>query len=128
MFSGRHSAFMRTLRFRLMLWNALAVILTGVGILLCVREGVRFTLLRETDQVLNEDLQEIVLVFQEKGGVDWDVLRQELNRKAQGHKFHGWFVRFYDESGKATWSSAQAPTIPNLDVLGSDAASRQGYR
>ena len=35
---------MRTLRFRLMLWNALAVVLTGVGILLCVREGVRYTL------------------------------------------------------------------------------------
>jgi len=56
MFSGRHSAFMRTLRFRLMLWNALAVVLTGIGILLCVREGVRFTLFRELDQVLKDDL------------------------------------------------------------------------
>jgi len=128
MFSGRHSAFMRTLRFRLMLWNALAVILTGVGILLCLRGGVRYALLRETDQVLHEDLEEIALVFQEQGDVDWEVLHHELERKALGHKFHGWFVRFYDEGGESTWSSASAPAIASLDLLGSDAASRQGYR
>jgi signal transduction histidine kinase len=128
MFFGRHSAFMRTLRFRLMLWNALAVVLTGVGILLCVREGVRFTLVHELDQVLKEDLEEISLGFQEGSGVAWNVRREELDRKALGHKFHGWFVRFYDAQGKPTWSSASTPQIPELDLVSGDAASRQGYR
>ena len=93
---------MRTLRFRLMLWNALAVVLTGLGILLCVREGIRWTLIRDLDQVLKEDLAEIALGFQEESGVNWDILREELNRKARGHEFHGWFVRFYDAKGKPT--------------------------
>jgi signal transduction histidine kinase len=119
---------MRTLRFRLMLWNALAVVLTGLGILLCVREGVRWTLLRELDQVLKEDLQEIALGFQEESGVAWDILREELDRKARGHQFHGWFVRFYDSQGKPTWSSASTPQIADLDSVSGDAASRQGYR
>lgn len=119
---------MRTLRFRLMLWNALAVVLTGIGILLCVREGVRYTLLRELDQVLKEDLQEISLGFQEKSRVNWDVLREELDRKARGHKFHGWFVRFYDDEGQPTWSSASTPSVSNLDTVGSEGASREGYR
>lgn len=128
MFSGRNSAFLRTLRFRLMLWNALAVMLTGLGILLCVREGVRRTLLRELDQVLQEDLQEIALGFQEESGVAWDVLREELSRKAIGHQFHGWFVRFYDAAGRPTWSSSSTPAIPNLDSVRGEAASRQGFR
>src|ERR1044071_8828922 len=125
MFFGRHSAFMRTLRFRLMLWNALAVVLTGVGILLCVREGVRFTLVHELDQVLNEDLEEISLGFEKGSGVAWNVRREELERKALGHKFHGWFVRFYDAQGKSTWHSTSAPQIAELDSVSGDAASRQ---
>ncbi|MBC7856324.1 MAG: hypothetical protein IAF94_23075, partial [Pirellulaceae bacterium] len=128
MFSGRNSAFLRTLRFRLMLWNALAVVLTGLGILLCVREGVRWTLLHELDQVLKEDLQEIALGFQEESGVSWDVLREELSRKAVGHQFHGWFVRFYDANGQPTWSSASTPSISDLDSVSGEAASRQGFR
>lgn len=119
---------MRTLRFRLMLWNALAVILTGIGILLCVREGVRYTLLRELDQVLSEDLQEISLGFQEQSQVNWEILQEELDRKSRGHKFHGWFVRFLDKNGRPTWSSASTPDVPDLDSIRSEAASRQGYR
>ena len=119
---------MRTLRFRLMLWNALAVILTGVGILLCVREGVRFSLLRELDQVLAEDLQEISLGFQEEKSVNWEVLREELDRKARGHQFHGWFVRFYNVEGHPTWSSASTPDIPEIDTVRGEVASRKGYR
>jgi two-component system, OmpR family, heavy metal sensor histidine kinase CusS len=128
MFSGRPSAFLRTLRFRLMLWNALAVVLTGMGILFCVREGVRRTLVGDLDQVLQEDLQEIALGFQEESGVSWDILREELDRKARGHQFHGWFVRFYDAAGRPTWSSASTPQIADLDSVQGEAASRQGFR
>ena len=65
MLSTRLSVIVRSLRFRLMLWNAGAVALTGVAILFAVREGVRVTLLRELDEVLNEDLREIELFLQD---------------------------------------------------------------
>jgi hypothetical protein len=55
------STLVRSLRFRLLLWNAGAVLLTGAFILVAVREGVRYTLLFDLDQVLREDLQEIDL-------------------------------------------------------------------
>ena len=41
----RISATARSLRFRLMLWNIAAGVLTGLGILIAVREGVRYTLI-----------------------------------------------------------------------------------
>ncbi|MFN0020273.1 MAG: sensor histidine kinase [Pirellulaceae bacterium] len=119
---------MRTLRFRLMLWNALAVVLTGIGILLCVREGVRFTLLRELDQVLKDDLKEISLGFEEQKGINWELLRDELDRKARGHQFHGWFVQFYKTDGKPAWHSDSTPKIAQLDSLSGNAATIRGYR
>ena len=78
--------------------------------------------------MLKEDLEEIALGFRKGSGVAWNVLREELDRKARGHKFHGWFVRFYDAQGKPTWSNASMPQIPELDSVSGDAASRQGYR
>ena len=50
-----------TLRFRLMLWNAVVVGLTTVVVLVGLRAGVRYALLREVDSLLKEDLQEIAL-------------------------------------------------------------------
>lgn len=128
MFLGRLSPTLRTLRFRLMLWNALAVVLTGLAILLCVREGVRWTLIRDLDQVLAEDLQEITLSFQEESGVDWDLLREEMDRKAKGHQFHSWFVRFYDKAGRPIWSSSSTPAIAGLDSVSKDVVTRSGFR
>src|SRR5262245_1313544 len=98
----RLSVIVRSLRFRLMLWNAGAVALTGVAILFAVREGVRRTLVRELDEVLKEDLREIELYLHDPQ-YDWAALTEELDRKAQGHDFHGWFVQFYDQAGQPAW-------------------------
>lgn len=110
----RLSAAVRSLRFRLMLWNVAAGVLTGLGILIAVREGVRLTLVAELDQVLREDLKEIQLYFQSPGDNDWALLQEDLDRKASGHDFHGWFVQFYDAQGKLTWASKGAPRLPVL--------------
>ena len=128
MFFERLSAIARTLRFRLMLWNAFAVILTGVGILACVREGVRVTLVRDLDRVLEEDVQEIALGFAEEAGVNWDLLTEELDRKARGHEFHGWFVQFYDAAGQAVWSSDNTPKLPGLTGNAREPRTVAGYR
>jgi heavy metal sensor kinase len=124
----RLSATSRTLRFRLMLWNAFAVIVTGVAILLCVREGVRVTLVRDLDRILEEDLKEITLGFVEEAGIDWDLLTDELDRKARGHEFHGWFVQFYDAAGKTVWSSANTPRLARLGQLANEPRSVGDYR
>jgi heavy metal sensor kinase len=110
---SRLSVIVRSLRFRLMLWNAGAVALTGVAILLAVREGVRLTLLRELDEVLNEDLREIELFLQDPQ-YDWIALTEELDRKALGHDFHRWFVQFYDAQGQPAWASLHTPPLPPL--------------
>jgi two-component system, OmpR family, heavy metal sensor histidine kinase CusS len=104
----------RSLRWRLMIWNAGAVAATGLLILIAVRAGVRYTLLYDLDQVLREDLQEIKLHFTNNQRYDWDGIHEELNRKAEGHDFHRWFVQFYDESGQPTWSSINTPLLPPL--------------
>lgn len=103
-----------------MLWNVAAGVLTGMGILLAVREGVRYTLVADLDQVLRADLAEIQLYFQPHNGgsaagdYDWNVLQEELERKASGHEYHGWFVQFYDRNGKPTWASKSTPDLPAL--------------
>jgi signal transduction histidine kinase len=108
----RLSLLVRSLRFRLMLWNVGAVVLTGVCILLAVRAGVRYTLLKDLDEVLHEDLREIELHFQERPSLNWAELTEELNRKAEGHDFHHWFVQFYGPDGEPTWSSVNTPELP----------------
>jgi heavy metal sensor kinase len=102
----------RSLRTRLMLWNAGAVAATGLLILLAVRTGVRSTLISDLKEVLSEDLQEIKLNFAGNHAYNWDVITEELDRKAQGHQLHLWFVQFYDEHDQPKWASKGTPKLP----------------
>lgn len=100
----------RTLRFRLMLWNAVVVGLTTVIALIGLRAGVRIALLREIDSLLKEDLQEVALAIPEVYEPNSDVLHEELNRKALGHNAHRWYVRFIADDGQEIWASRNTPT------------------
>src|SRR3954466_16166416 len=102
----------RSLRTRLMLWNAGAVAATGLLTLLALRAAVRFTLIADLDEVLREDLQEIKLSFPANHSYNWAVITEELDRKAQGHQFHKWFVRFFDSHDAHVWASRDAPELP----------------
>ena len=108
-------AFTRTLRFRLMLWNAGVVLFTAVLVLFGLREGVRRALVHELDAILREDLGEVRLSLHAAGGpldangVLDENLRSELTRKAQGHRAHEWFVRLLAADGTPLWSSFSAP-------------------
>jgi signal transduction histidine kinase len=97
-----------------MLWNAGAVAATGLLILLAVRAFVRPTLIADLDDVLGEDLKEITLQFADNHAYDWPTVTEELDRKAEGHQFHRWFVQFYDEDDNPTWSSRNTPELPPL--------------
>src|SRR5690349_19060528 len=100
----------RTLRFRLMLWNAVVVGLTTVAVLIGLRAGVRYALLREVDALLKEDLQEIALAIPEVYSPESEVLHAELNRKALGHNAHRWYMRFIADNGEEIWASRNTPT------------------
>ncbi|MEZ6134454.1 MAG: hypothetical protein R3C53_06050 [Pirellulaceae bacterium] len=68
-----------------MVWNAGVVIVTALVTLLGVREGVRWTLVHELDQLLMEDVREIELSLANVGGAPSSLqLQQQLDRKDAG--------------------------------------------
>lgn len=99
----------KTLRFRLAAWNAVVVVLTALTTLVGLRQGVNWALLHEMDQILLEDVAEITLGIQQSPEGDYRRLTENLNRKALGHRQHGWFVRLLDEGGRTLWESADVP-------------------
>jgi signal transduction histidine kinase len=101
----------RTFRFRLAVWNATVVILTAVVTLIVLRQGVRFAILREMDQILIEDIDEVALGLSELSATQLDLLKTDLVRKAAGHKHHDWFVQLFDENGRLIWGSAAIPEM-----------------
>jgi signal transduction histidine kinase len=97
-----------------MLWNAGAVAATGLLILLAVRVFVHSMLVSDLDEVLAEDLEEIKLHFKSNHAYDWPAITEELDRKAEGHDLHRWFVQFYDDQDRPQWSSLKTPQLQPL--------------
>lgn len=132
MFSEWAKGWSRTLRFRVMAWNVAVILLTALTLLLGIRAGVRFTLLREMDEILIDDLYELEFALadaeataeqvreavRERGGAANGAVRaalDEINRKARGHVSHGWFAIVRDDAGGLLWSSEGAPQpVPDL--------------
>jgi heavy metal sensor kinase len=100
--------FLRTLRFRLTFWNTAVVLLMVVATLVGVREGLRLSLLHETDELLLEDAVEVRLTI-EQLSPDVDQIQKELDRMAQSHTHRGLFVQALDRSGIVIWSSVNSP-------------------
>src|SRR5262245_13529330 len=101
-----HQAFWNTLRFRLSAWNA-AVVVTALLTLILLRQGVQWALLREVDQVLVDDANEISLALKSTTDDTFELLQSELLRKAIGHKQRGWFVKLCDADEKIVWASPE---------------------
>lgn len=104
----------RLLRVRLSVWNTVVLAASIIITLIAVREGLRFTLLAEMDQLLLEDTYELGLAV---GQLHPDVeqIHEEMNRKALGHEYRHLFVQVLDPDGQNLWSSIHTPP---------DAASR----
>lgn len=102
----------RTLRFQLAAWNALVVLLTALVLMGGLRQGVRWTLIHELDQILIEDVREVELALQQLSADQLSLLTDELERKAEGHEHHGWFAELQDARGIRVWGSRDIP--PNL--------------
>lgn len=104
------SSVFRSLRFRLTGWNTIVVLLTVVATLFGVREGLRRTLLRETDNLLSDDVQEVRQAI-EQLYPDEEAIIDEMRRKATSHADRGLFLRLVDGEGKILYSSPKFPTL-----------------
>lgn len=115
--SFRHGV--RTWHFRLMIWNTGVVLLTVFVTLAAVREGLRWMLLYETEGLLDEDAEELVLAFQQFYP-NMSSIEAEMERKATGHVHRDLFVQLLDAQGEIRWSSVHTPSTENLlpDIRG----------
>jgi signal transduction histidine kinase len=103
------TSFLQTARFRIALWNACGVAGIAIAALLAVRQGVWWTMLQETDDILAEDAREIELALKELPASQFLQLADELRRKALGHQEHEWFVVLVGPAGEIVWQSAEPP-------------------
>lgn len=111
-FLKRLSAFFRTLRVRLTIWNTLVVLIAVVVALLSVREGLRYYLLFENDAVLNDEAKELLLAI-ERWHPDTEQIIGEMQRKAQSHSDRDWHIRWLAADHRTTlWASSNAPPVP----------------
>jgi heavy metal sensor kinase len=120
----------RSLRFRLTAWNTAVVLLTVGLAFVFIREGLRVTLLDETDAVLKEDAQEVALAVGEFYPM-MQAIHQEMDRKARGHVNRGLFVQLFDESGKllhTTSASADAQLSAKKSRKQAEIVTRGAHR
>ncbi|MDZ4782226.1 MAG: ATP-binding protein [Planctomycetia bacterium] len=124
MFFEKFNQARRTLRFRLMAWNAFVIVLTASVTLLGLRAGVRLAIVNEIDGVLIEDVREIEFALDDAGATAEGIraaatsgatgqvaaLLATLERKDRGHEQHGWFAQLFDGEGNLVWASEHAPT------------------
>lgn len=106
----------KTLRFRLAAWNAAVVVVTGLVTLFGVRQGAKWALIRELDQVLVDDALEIELDLKSVIAGDLAELKESLLRKAQGHEQLGWYVKLLDRNERIVFATPNArPFTPPMD-------------
>jgi heavy metal sensor kinase len=110
MLFGRLKDVFQTLRFRLMLWVTLVVLVITLVTMLTVQQFVRNTLLNDFDQRLRDDIGEVASsIRQNKPGEDR--LYKILETKARNHSLRGWFVQLYDSDHRLIWATNNAPAI-----------------
>lgn len=96
MFYAQLKIAVRSLRFRLMAWNAFIMLLASVGVLWGLREGVRYSLVTELDDNLHDDLNEISEVLSSVFEPDNPFFHTSMDRKARGHQQRSWFLQVAD--------------------------------
>jgi two-component system, OmpR family, heavy metal sensor histidine kinase CusS len=115
-----------------MLGNAVVVLLASLAVLFGVRSSIRYTLMDEVDETLQNDMQEIVLELTGVHEVTNRRLHAQLDRKARVHTQRTWFVEL------ATYPTVEDTELPDLSgrqespeaaeggTAGSDGASTSG--
>ncbi len=100
----------KTLRFRLAMGSAMAMVITAAISIALVHQAMRWAMSQSLDALLIEDAEEIRLSLRDLG-YESSVLRDEFNRRARGHRRHEWYCKLFDANGELLWSSVNAPPI-----------------
>lgn len=102
------SRLLKTLRFRVVLWNVSVVVLTALAVLIAVRLQVEFTLRTELDGVLLDELEEAAEEIS-SGAIESKVLRKIVDRETYGHKHLQEYVEVLSPKGETLVVNAGAP-------------------
>ncbi len=116
-------ATLRSLRFRLMMLNAIVVLLASMGTLVGLRTGMRFALIHELDEILGEDLEEIALAIEAVDDIQASGLYEEIDRKARGHSQHRWFAKI-----DSHWSVNAPDVLERKELDATTPISVAGFR
>jgi hypothetical protein len=117
MHSARREHRFRTLRFRLTFWNTTGILVLVLTMLLCMREGLRWSLQRELDALLQQDFDEVRRVL-ERFYPDRAQIKEQLDRKAISHKARAWFAQVVAPGGREDLATTG---VPELDLRQLDA-------
>jgi len=108
MFFASLKPIVRSLRFRLTVWNTVVVLFWVLGSLYLVHEGLEYALMQEIDSILLDETLELGWTV-EALEFNSDAIHNEMDRKARAHRTHGWFVQLVDTKDSALWTSGQTP-------------------
>lgn len=109
----RLRTFVRTLRFRLTLWNTALVLILLVVNLAAIRAGLQFAVSRMVDEFLEEELY-LASQYLDLLGDKPAQLYDRFNRQATSHPRRRLFIQLIEDQGRLMWSSEQSPST---DVL-----------
>jgi two-component system heavy metal sensor histidine kinase CusS len=99
----------RTLRFRVLLWNASVVMFTAISLLAAVRFQVEFTLRGELDGILQDELEEAANEIS-AGQYDSEVLTRIVDRETYGHHHLREYVEIKTPDGTLMAVNTGAPS------------------
>ena len=112
MFFAQIKSVLRSLRFRLMLWNAVVMLFASLGALWGLRAGVHYTLLAELDNNLRDDFREVTLALVNVFEPRSRGFHAQMDRKARGHIQRSWFVQIAELPSSVNANGASQSTTP----------------
>lgn len=118
-----------TLRARLFAWNTVTILLLMLTMLVGLRQGVSYSVLREEDQLLGEDADEVQLLLQRTPKPIWEQVQEEIDRKAVGHAPRQWFCQIDRLDGTPIVRTNAIPDLSSLEPDRFDAPlTENGFR
>jgi two-component system, OmpR family, heavy metal sensor histidine kinase CusS len=112
MWLGRSDRPFATLRFRLALWNTIALLLLGAATLVGLRQGLQTNKSRDLSRLAVEDANGLAARLAERPLDDAATMAAGLNRKARSCADRDYFGQILREDGNLL---AESTTAPSLD-------------
>jgi signal transduction histidine kinase len=123
-----------TLRFRLLVWVTMIVLVMVVVTMVTVREVVHQALLLEFSRLLDEEAdgvaRAVTQYYPDKGALV-EALQAKVDALTKREWFREWFIELYTPDGRLYWSSQNVPRrLPAIsrDHLASEQLDIDGYR